>query len=93
MEKKPMTSVTKEVNKRFLIDKFFASYQESMVAGKPIFIQQDNARYHVDPNDVGFCRIAKKGGFKFQLTCQPPNFPDLNLLDLGFFQCHTVFTT
>lgn len=30
--------------------------------------------------------MASEGGFDIRLTCQPPNYPDLNVLDLGFFK-------
>lgn len=30
--------------------------------------------------------MAKKDGFDINLVCQPPNSPDLNVLDLGFFR-------
>ncbi|KAF7833179.1 mariner transposase [Senna tora] len=32
-----------------------------------------------------FCRVASKDGFDIRLMCQPPNSPDMNVLDLGFF--------
>ena len=51
----------------------------------PIFIQQDNARTHIDHNDDEFCRVAREDGCDIRLMCQPPNSPDLNVLDLGFF--------
>lgn len=51
----------------------------------PIFIQQDNARTHVDPNDEEFCQTARREGFDIHLINQPANSPDLNVLDLGFF--------
>lgn len=53
--------------------------------GEPIFIQQDNARCHIDPSDIEFSQIAMKDGFCIRLINQPPNSPDLNILDLGFF--------
>jgi hypothetical protein len=51
----------------------------------PSFIQQDNARTHIDVNDPEFVAAAQCDGWSIQLTCQPPNSPDLNVLDLGFF--------
>ena len=51
-----------------------------------IFIQQDNARTHVDPMDTEFCEAAQEDGFYIRLMCQPPNSPDLNVLDLGLFR-------
>lgn len=52
---------------------------------KEILIQQDNAKPHISPTDSEFQAIANIDGFKFQIICQPPNFPDTNVLDLGFF--------
>jgi hypothetical protein len=54
--------------------------------GKPIFIQQDNAPSHLKLDDPDFCEAAKIGGFDIRLICQPPNSPDFNILDLGFFR-------
>ncbi|KAJ1288007.1 hypothetical protein BS78_02G055200, partial [Paspalum vaginatum] len=54
-------------------------------AGRPIFIQQDNARPHIDPSDPLIREAAQQDGFNIELVCQPPNSPDLNILDLGFF--------
>jgi hypothetical protein len=33
-----------------------------------------------------FCEAAKQHGFDIRLICQPPNSPDFNILDLGFFR-------
>lgn len=52
---------------------------------KPIFIQQDNARTHVQCGDKEFQEATSKNGFDIRLMCQPPNSPDLNILDLEFF--------
>ena len=40
---------------------------------------------HIDHDDAEFCREANKDGFNIRLMCQPANSPDLNVLDLGFF--------
>ena len=53
---------------------------------KPIFIQQDNAPTHLKVDDPQFCEVAKQDGFDIRLICQPPNSPDFNILDLGFFR-------
>ena len=50
-----------------------------------IFIQQDNARTHIAVDDPAFVAAAQADGWDIRLTCQPPNSPDLNVLDLGFF--------
>ncbi|GAA0142538.1 hypothetical protein LIER_03415 [Lithospermum erythrorhizon] len=52
---------------------------------KVIFIQQNNARTHVNPNDAYFQLAASQSGLDIHLVCQPPNSPNLNILDIGFF--------
>jgi len=37
-----------------------------------------------------FCEVAKQEGFDIHLICQPPNSPDFNILDLGFFRAIQV---
>ncbi|KAL7125602.1 hypothetical protein ABFS83_14G127700 [Erythranthe nasuta] len=88
LETKPITSVNKEVIRSYLIEKVLPAIKEKWPredAGHPIFIQQDNARTHVDRNDELFRRAASQDGFDIRLISQPPNSPDLNILDLGFF--------
>jgi hypothetical protein len=84
---KSITSVDREVSGKFLIEKVIPDIKAKWPRDKIhvlIFIQQDNARYHIDKNDHDFCRVAKEDGFDTQLMCQPPNSPGLNVLDLGF---------
>lgn len=88
MELKPMTSIKREDIKEFLIGKILPRIRERWPQedfGKTIYIQQDNARTHVDPRDEDFLAAASQHGFDIRLICQPPNSPDLNILDLGFF--------
>ena len=57
-----------------------------------IFIQQDNATPHLKPSDEVFRRAVEQTGLDIKLIQQPPNSPDLNILDLCFFrslQSHT----
>lgn len=54
--------------------------------GQPIFIQQDNARTHILPDDPVFAEAVAETGLHIRLMQQPPNSPDLNALDLGFFR-------
>ena len=35
--------------------------------------------------DTKFIQVANRDEFTFEIVCQPPNSPDLNVLDLGFF--------
>lgn len=53
---------------------------------KTIYIQQDNARPHINNLDPEFKIAATSDGFQISLVQQPPNSPDLNVNDLGFFR-------
>lgn len=53
---------------------------------KVIYIQQDNARTHITQQDSEWQEVYQQGDFTFILLQQPPNSPDLNILDLGFFR-------
>lgn len=89
LETKAMTSVTRETVKSFLIHKIVPAMKAKWPredVNKLITIQQDNARTHVDPNDADFCQVAQQSGFDIRLICQPPNSPNINILDLGFFR-------
>lgn len=50
-----------------------------------IFLQQDNAKPHLGPYDAELLKEGTKYGWNIQLKPQPPNSPDFNALDLGFF--------
>ncbi|KAM3221949.1 hypothetical protein P3L10_021219 [Capsicum annuum] len=89
METKAITSVTKEISRSFLINEVLPAIKTKWPRedlNSTIFIQQDNARTHIQPNDEEFCRAAIQDGFDIRLMCQSPNSPDLNVLDLGFFR-------
>ncbi|XP_031112047.1 uncharacterized protein LOC116016020 [Ipomoea triloba] len=88
LETKPIESVNKEVTRKWLIDYVLPAIRAKCPpsSSKTIYIQQDNARPHISMNDVEFLEAAKKDGFDIHLTCQPPNSPDMNVLDLGFFR-------
>lgn len=88
METKPITKVNRDVIKMFLIEKVLPAIKEKWPREEfhyPIFIQQDNAKPHISPDDEDFRRAATQDGFDIRLMCQPANSPDLNVLDLGFF--------
>ncbi|KAJ0391764.1 hypothetical protein P43SY_012098 [Pythium insidiosum] len=53
--------------------------------GRVIFIQQDNAKPHLPPTDPDVIAAGTADGWNIRMLCQPPNSPDLNVLDLGFF--------
>ena len=52
----------------------------------PIYIQQDNAKPHIPPEDELIAAAGRMGGSDIRLRCQPPNSPDMNVLDLGYFR-------
>lgn len=82
-----MTSVGRDIIRSFLIEKVLPEIRAKWPDGNSriIYIQQDNAKTHVDPNDLEFQQAASQDGFDIRLMYQPPNSPDLNILDLGFF--------
>ncbi|KAH6836341.1 hypothetical protein C2S53_006370 [Perilla frutescens var. hirtella] len=55
-------------------------------ASKVIYIQQDNAKPHIKDSDIIFREASSSDGFVFTLIQQPPNSPDLNVNDLGWFR-------
>ena len=55
-------------------------------ATKVLEIQQDNARPHIKDNDPVFKEAAQQSGFIISLVQQPPNSPDTNVNDLGWFR-------
>lgn len=88
LELKTETSIKREDIKACLIEKVIPVIHEKWPQEdreNTIFIQQDNARTHIACGDKDFQEVASKNGFDIQLMCQPPNSPDINILDLGFF--------
>jgi len=89
LETKSIQSVTRNVIKKCVLEEVVPSMMELWPIeerGQPISIQQDNAKTHIDSEDQDFRRVASQNGFDIRLVCQPPNSPDLNVLDLGFFR-------
>ena len=85
---KPIPSVNPEVYRSFLIEKVLPAINHKWPLNdrlNPIKIQQDNAKPHIAPTDESFVNAAQALNLNVELICQPPNSPDLNVLDLGFF--------
>uniref|UniRef100_A0A8I6X937 Uncharacterized protein n=1 Tax=Hordeum vulgare subsp. vulgare TaxID=112509 RepID=A0A8I6X937_HORVV len=79
--------VTRNVSRDYLINKVIPAIQDKWPdedEGATIFIQQDNAKPHVLPNDVSFREAVEQTDLDIQLVQQPPNSPDFNVLDLCF---------
>ena len=87
METKPV-NVDRSVYKAMLLDKVIPAIKSKWPTheSKCVKIQQDNARPHISPSDAEIMNACTQDGWKMQLVCQPPNSPDLNVLDLGFFR-------
>ncbi|XP_021753832.1 uncharacterized protein LOC110719242 [Chenopodium quinoa] len=85
---KALQSLTKFVIRSVLIDEMLPAIRLKWPLGacKEIWIQQDNARLHISPNDTNFLEAVTMDGFNIRLINQPAQSPDLNILDLGFFR-------
>jgi hypothetical protein len=86
---KPIQNITRDVIRDFMINKILPAIRAKWPredVRSPIYIQQDNAPTHLKVDDPLFCEAAKQHGFDFRIISQPPNSPDFNILDLGFFR-------
>ncbi|GJQ80312.1 hypothetical protein Trydic_g12195 [Trypoxylus dichotomus] len=52
---------------------------------KVIYVQQDNEKPHSCDNDAELLGEGSRDGWRIKCKSQPPNCPDLNILDLAFF--------
>ncbi|KAF7112452.1 hypothetical protein RHSIM_RhsimUnG0227600 [Rhododendron simsii] len=89
LETKAILSVTKDIIRSCLINQVLPAIQSKWPpssAHETIFIQQDNAKPHIQPFDLQFVEAATKDGFDIRLSNQPPSSPDMNVLDLGYFR-------
>ena len=80
--------VNRKVMREFLIEKVLPAIQAVWPegdAGQTIYIQQDNAKPHILPDDQEFLEAVAKTGLDIRIIQQPPNSPHFNVLDLGFF--------
>ncbi|GAA0172396.1 hypothetical protein LIER_26233 [Lithospermum erythrorhizon] len=86
---KPILSITQDVIRPCILEKEIPTIKEkwpSCSRMSTIYIQQDNARPHIDPLDDKFLAVAQGDGFDIRSTYQPPNSHDFNVLDLGYFR-------
>jgi hypothetical protein len=94
LEVKPV-KVTRDVMRNYLCELVVPAIQDKWPdedVGRTIYVQQDNARPHILPNDEGFRQAVALTDLDIKLVQQPPNSPDVNVLDLSFFsslQSHT----
>ncbi|KAG6960655.1 hypothetical protein JG688_00009491, partial [Phytophthora aleatoria] len=78
-------SVNKTKNRDMLTSKLLHALHERWPTNEPLIIQRDNAPAHISPEDPAFLDAVAQCGHAIRLKCQPPNSPDLNVLDLGLF--------
>ena len=50
-----------------------------------IYVQQDNAKPHFNEDDQDMLEEGSRDGFSIMFKKQPPNSPDMNVLDFGLF--------
>jgi len=87
-------SIKKDVYRRLLLTKVVPAIKEKWPRGEwrstqtVIRIQQDGPNSHIKPDNKEFHESLKEMGLhnKILLYTQPPNSPDLNINDLGFFR-------
>ena len=77
----------------FMVNKVIPAIHERWPdEGKIIYIQQDNAPSHVKSHDEDLLNAIALTGRDIRILQQPPNSPDMNVLDLGFFRSLQSFT-
>ena len=87
--------VTKEVYRELLISKLLPAIIEKWPQtdrlSRKIYIQQDGAKSHIGEDDKEFKDTLAEQDINMELYTQVANSPDVNLLDLGFFQAIQSF--
>ncbi|CAN0083821.1 unnamed protein product, partial [Pylaiella littoralis] len=84
-----MVTYSVEVNRETYTEKLIINVFPDIAAKFPaspiVYAQQDNAPGHRVTADPAIVAAAQQGGTRIELINQPPNSPDTNILDLGFF--------
>ena len=82
-------SVDKATYKDMLIKKLLPAIKAKMapyLVDKQLVVQHDNAKPHAAALDDDVVKAGLCDGWKITFAYQPPNSPDTNVLDLGFFR-------
>ena len=85
---KGIPKINRHETGKMLVENFIPAIKNKWPKGKAqsrIIIQQDNAKPHLQDNDAELIAECQKNGWYISFRCQPPNSPDFNVLDLGFF--------
>lgn len=80
--------INREIYTKLIIEKVIPAIKTKWPRSQKsmeIKIQQDNARPHAKVDDPEIIRAGHTDGWNIDLICQPPNSPDFNVLDLGYF--------
>ena len=88
LETKNIQSINKKETKKMILEKVVPAIKEKWPLGSrkgEIILQQDNAKPHCSIDDELIVSECRKDGWNINFRCQPPNSPDLNVLDLGYF--------
>jgi hypothetical protein len=88
MVTKNIDSINNEEHQRMMFDNVIPAIMAKWPnggTGQIIFIQQDNAKPHSSEGDKVVESFSEELGWNIQMKRQPPNSPDFNVLDLGFF--------
>ena len=87
--------VTNDVYRDLLINQLILAILEKWPRrdrmSRTIYIQQDGAKNHIHEDDEEFNNALREQDIDAKLYTQTPNSPDVNLLDLGFFQAIQSF--
>ena len=88
MVTKPVENINHAQFQKMLVENVLPAVRQKMPRGcrrHPIFVQQDNARPHGSAPDSALQAELGRDGWQVRIRFQPPNSPDLNVLDLGYF--------
>ena len=81
-----MVEVTKAFYKQKMLDEVFPAIKRTWPGGPSnVSVQQDNAPAHRINDDPDIVAAGTADDWNIRLINQPPNSPDTNILDLGFF--------
>ena len=88
LEEKPI-NVNKDVYRKFICEKVIPAIKDKWPLchrSMAIKIQQDNAKPHlIKEDDPALVAAVEASGLDIAMKNQPPNSPDTNVLDLGYF--------
>ncbi|PVH31464.1 hypothetical protein PAHAL_9G151100 [Panicum hallii] len=80
MVTKPITSITRDTIRDFMINKVLPAIQTKWLR-EDVGKQIDNAPSHLKLDDPVFYEAAKQERFNIRLICQPSNSSDFNIFD------------